>query len=527
MLLRRNILQAAGALLASPAIAASETARVLRFMPQADLASLDPIWTTNYQTLYHGCLIFDTLFGVDGKFQPQPQMALGAATEDAGRIWRITLRDGLIFHDGERVLARDCAASIRRWGARDAFGQALLAATDEISAPDDRTILIRLRRPFPLLPDALGKMTPHMCFIMPERLAATDPYKQVSDMVGSGPYRFKPDERIPGARLVYERNSRYVPRPDGKADGIAGPKVAYFDRVEWNIIPDPSTAAVALQQGEIDWWQAPVPDLLPLLRKNEKLKVELLNPTGSIATLRFNHLNLPFNNAAMRRAILGAIDQSEHGIAVMGPDPSGWRDRVGFFCPDTPMASDAGMEALTGRRDLNAARRAIQKAGYQGEKIVVLWPTNEPILKALADVTIDTLKKLDLNIDAQAMDWSTVMQRRNKTEPVEQGGWSLFDTSWPGRDMLIPVGHVYLRGNGRSATAGWPESPNIEAQCNEWLLASDLPTQKAIAEKLQLQAFEDVPYIPLCQYFLPVAYQKNLQGVLKGNPVFWNVRRTV
>ena len=151
------------------------------------------------------------------------------------------------------------------------------------------------------------------------------------------------------------------------------------------------------------------------------------------------------------------------------------------------------MAALTGRRDLNAARRAIQKAGYQGEKIVVLWPTNETILKALADVTIDTLKKLDLNIDAQAMDWSTVMQRRNKTEPVQQGGWSLFDTSWPGRDMLNSVGHVYLRGNGRSATAGWPDSPHIEALCDEWLLASDQPTQKAIAEKLQLQAFEDVP----------------------------------
>ena len=299
-------------------------------------------------------------------------MALGATTEDAGRIWRITLRDGLVFHDNERVLARDCAAFIRRWGARDVFGQALLAATDELSTPDDRTILIRLRRPFPLLPDALGKMSPHMCFIMPERLAATDPYKQVSEIVGSGPYRFKPDEQIPGARVVYERNSRYVPRPDGKTEGIAGPKVAYFDRIEWHIIPDPNTAAAALQKGESDWWQSPAPDLLPLLRDNKKLKIEILNPTGYIATLRFNHLNPPFNNTAMRQAVLGAIDQSDHGIAVMGTDPSGWRDHVGFFCPNTPMANDAGMEALSGRRDLSTARRAIQKAGYGGERIVVL-----------------------------------------------------------------------------------------------------------------------------------------------------------
>lgn len=526
MLGRRNLMHAAGVLLASPAIAASESAGVLRFTPVSDPPSLDPIWTTNYPTLFHGCLIFDTLFGVNDQFQPQPQMALGAATEDAGRIWRITLRDGLIFHDGERVLARDCVASIRRWGARDAFGQALLAATDEMSTPDDRTILIRLSRPFPLLPDALGKMSPHMCFIMPERLAATDPYKQVSEMVGSGPYRFKPDERIPGARLTYERNNRYVPRPDGEISGIAGPKVAHFDRIEWHLIPDPSTAAAALQLGEIDWLQTPPIDLLPQLRRNEKLKVEVLNPAGSIATLRFNHLNPPFNKSAMRQAVLSAIDQSDHGIAVMGSDPSGWRDHVGIFCPNTPMANDAGIEALTGKRDLSTARRAIEKAGYRGERIVVLWPTDNSVLNVLADVTMDTLKKLDLNIDAQAMDLSTLMQRRAKTEPVEQGGWSLFDTSWVGRDMLNPVGHVYLRGNGRLATAGWPNSPKIEALCNEWLLAPDLPSQRAIAEKLQLQAFVDVPYIPLCQYFVPVAYQANLRGVLKGNPVFWNVRRT-
>ena len=526
MLRRRSFVHVAAALLASPAIAANESTRVLRFLPPADLASLDPIWTTNYQTLYHGCLIFDTLFGVDGQFRPQPQMALGATIEDANRVWRITLRDGLAFHDGERVLARDCAASIRRWGVRDPFGQALLAATDEITTPDDRTILIRLRRPFPLLTDALGKMSPHMCFIMPERLAATDPYKQVSEMVGSGPYRFKPDERVPGARLVYERNSRYVPCPDGNTGGIAGPKVAYFDRIEWHIIPDPSTAAAALQQGEIDWWHSPAPDLLPLLRKHKKLKVEVLNPQGIVATLRFNHLNPPFNNAAMRRAVLGAINQSDHGIAVMGPDPSGWRDGVGFFCPDTAMANDAGLDALTGKHDLRTARRAIQNAGYQGEKIVVLWPTNETILKTFADVTIDTLRKVDLNVDAQAMDLSTLMQRRTKTEPVQQGGWSVFDTSWPGRDMLNPVAHPYLRGNGRSATVGWPDSPKIEALCDEWLLASDLPAQKAIAARLQLQAFVDVPYVPLCQYFLPAAYQANLQGVLKGNPIFWNVRRS-
>src|SRR5689334_3356534 len=317
---RRDFLISAAAAAAAPAIARGAASSVLTFVPQADLAVLDPIWTTTYQTRDHGFLVFDTLFGLDSKYRAQPQMAEGAVAEEGGKTWRITLRPDLMFHDGTKVVARDCVASIRRWGTRDGFGQALLGATDEISAPDDRTIQFRLKYPFPLLPDALAKTPPSMCPIMPERLAITDPYKQVTEMVGSGPYRFKPDERVPGSRIVYERNAQYVPRPDGKPEGTAGPKIAHFERIEWRILPDPATVAAAMQKGEIDWWLTPNTDLLPLLKQQKSLKVETVNPTGTIATLRFNQLNAPFNNAALRRAVLGAIDQSDYMIGAVGTD---------------------------------------------------------------------------------------------------------------------------------------------------------------------------------------------------------------
>ncbi len=231
---RRQFLAGGAALLATPKVAKAQGTSVLKFVPAADLSVLDPVWTTSYQTRDHGFLVFDTLYGLDNAFRPSPQMAAGATTEDGGKTWRITLRDGLAFHDRAKVLGRDAAASIRRWGARDGFGQALLAACDEISAPDDKTILFRLKAPFPLLPDALAKTPPSMCPIMPERLAATDPFKQVTEMVGSGPYRYKADERVPGALVVYERMA-YQPRADGVIDGTAGPKVAHFDRIEWRI----------------------------------------------------------------------------------------------------------------------------------------------------------------------------------------------------------------------------------------------------------------------------------------------------
>jgi len=521
---RRRFLQAA-ATLAAPAIARAATASTLTVVPQADLASLDPVWTTTYQTRDHGFLVFDTLFGLDSQFRAQPQMAEGAVTDDEGKTWRITLREGLLFHDGTKVLARDAAASVRRWGVRDGFGQALLAATDEIAAPDDKTLVFRLKAPFPLLPDALGKTPPSMCPIMPERLAATDPFTQVTEMVGSGPYRYLPDERVPGAQVVWARNPAYVPRPNGTPDGTAGPKIAHFERIAWRIMPDSATVAAAMQRGEIDWWLVPDADLLPLLRKPASLRVETTIPTGFVATMRFNQLVPPFNNPALRRAIIGAVTQADYMTGMVGTDPALWRDKVGYFCPGTPLANDAGMAALTGPRDLDAVKRALAAGGYAGETVVVLTPTDIASARALAEITADLLHRLGLTVEAPAMDWATLVQRRVKTDPVGQGGWSIFHTSWSGMDMLNPAGHVFLRGNGKAAAPGWPDSAAIEALRNDWFAAPDLAAQRSIAARMQRQAFQDVPYIPLGQYFAPTAYQANLTGILTGNPVFWNVRR--
>ena len=190
---------------------AAQAQRVLKFLPQADLATLDPVWTTADVTRNHAHLVFDTLYGQDNNFQPQPQMAAGHTVGADGRQWDITLRDGLKFHDGTPVLARDCVASIQRWWQRDGFGGVLRAATDEVSAPSDKQIRFRLKKPFPLLADALA-VTTNMCCIMPERLAQTDAMKQVTEMVGSGPYRFVAAERVAGSRVVYERFADYVPR---------------------------------------------------------------------------------------------------------------------------------------------------------------------------------------------------------------------------------------------------------------------------------------------------------------------------
>ena len=177
-------------------------------------------------------MVFDTLYGTDDDLVPQPQMAEGHTIGDDGKRWTIKLRDGLFFHDGAPVLASDCVASLNRWMKRDSFGQTVAQFTDALEAPDDRTLVFRLKRPFPPLIKALAKTQPSPAMIMPARIAATDPFKQITEIVGSGPFRFVADEYVPGSRAVFAKFDKYKPR-DEAASSVAGGKVVHVDRVEW------------------------------------------------------------------------------------------------------------------------------------------------------------------------------------------------------------------------------------------------------------------------------------------------------
>ncbi len=522
---RRALIQMTGAALAAPHIVRAETARVLRFIPQSDVTALDPVWTSVYVTRNHGYAVFDTLYGQDDQLRIQPQMVDGHAVEDDGRRWTLTLRDGLLFHDGTKVLARDCVASIRRWARRDAFGQTLMAVTDELAASGDRSIVFRLKAPFPFLPEALGKVGNNMLPIMPERLASTDPFKQVTEMVGSGPLRFLADERVVGSRVAYQRFDGYRARPNGVPSCTAGPKVVNFDRVEWTVIPDVATAAAAMQRGEADWWEQPSFDLLPVMERESALKTFVVDVTGNIGIFRMNQLHPPFDNQAIRRALLPALNQADYMEAIAGDRKQSWRADVGFFGPGTAMASDAGMQAITGPRDIERAKREIQAAGYGGEPVVVMSPSDYPRINALASVAADMLQRCGLNVDLQQMDWGTVIQRRASKAPPSQGGWSVFFTTLSGVDMSNPAASLALRGNGQGAWFGWPTAPKLEALRDQFLAESDLAAQQRIAAEIQEQAFVDVPFLPLGEFIQPTTQRRDLVDTLNGLSLFWNVRR--
>jgi len=525
---RRNFLaKSAAALaasrLAAPNLAAAQNRSTLKFVPQSDLALLDPVFTTGLVTRNHGFLVYDQLYGLDESFSPQPQMVAGHVVEDDGKTWTMTLRDGMTFHDGTPVLARDAVASIDRWTKTDAFGQNVRAVTDEMSAVSDKTFRFRLKKPFPLLTAALAKPS-SFCPVMPERLSKTPPNVQVTEMVGSGPFRFIAAERVSGSLAVYEKFTGYVPRSGGTPSFTAGPKIAYLDRVEWHTIPDAATAAAALQTGEVDWWEQPQPDLIPLLRKNGVL-VEAKEKGGLMGMIRFNHLVPPFDNPAIRRAFFAGVNQTDYMTAVMGDDHSLWNDKCGFFLPESPYATDAGMAVMTGPRSLDKVKHDLDAAGYRGERVVFVVPTDLPALNAMSQLAADMFRRVGVNLDYQALDWGTVLPRLANKDGIDKGGWSVWCNYIPGVIAITPATQSYLRGMGRAGPFGWPASEKIEALRSDFLDATSVDEQKRICRDMQLQAFIDVPYIPTGAWMQPFAFRKNITGILNGFPLFYNVKK--
>ena len=507
--------------LAFAASSAAAQEKVLKFIPQADLRILDPITTTAYITRNHGYMVYDTLFATNAKFQVQPQMVDKWDISKDKLTYTFTLRDGLKFHDGQPVRSADCIASVERWTKRDALGQKLAQSTESWIAVNDKTFKLKLKKPFPLALDALGKLSSNVPFIMPERIAKTDAFQNITETIGSGPFKFVKDEWVPGSKVVYVKNTDYIARKEPPS-WAAGGKVVKVDRVEWTYIPDSATAAAALNAGEADWWEQLPPDLIPLLRKNKDVRVENIDPLGSLGIIRFNFLQPPFNNQKMREALLYVLDQKDYVLGIAGDEKNG-HPCYSFYTCGTPLASEIGAEPLKGKRDFDKARKLIQESGYKGEKIVIISATDQPIVHSQSLITAELLRKLGLNVELQAGDWGTLITRRTSKEPVDKGGWSIFHTWWVGPDMVSPAA-MPMVNLGEKSWFGWPSDPKLEELRQAWFNTTDAAANKKASDAVQLEAFRFVPYITTAQFILPTAYRTNLSGVIVAPVTFlWNV----
>jgi peptide/nickel transport system substrate-binding protein len=505
-----------GATLGTPAFA-----QTLRVAPHSDLKIVDPIWTTALISVNHGYMIYDTLFALDEEFAVQPQMVARHETSTDRLTWTFTLRDGLEWHDGQPVTAADCVASLKRWGARDTMGQKLMSYVAELAAADAKTIRMTLKEPYGLVLQTLAKPGANVPFMMPKRVAETDPNQQITDFIGSGPFIFKRDEWRPGEKVVYLKNPKYQPRSE-RASGLAGGKVAKVERVEWLWIADAQTQVNALLKGEVDIIEAPPHDLLPLLAADRNVELFVWNPAGRQYALRFNVLHKPFDNPKIRLAVAYALNQKDFLDAVIG-DPKWYRECKSLFPCGAPLQSTKGWDDKF-TSNVARARTLLQEAGYDGTPVVLMQSSDIVSLSNLAPVAKSLMEKAGFKVDLQVMDWQTLVSRRTKKETPSAGGWHAFLTSWASVDVLDPVATGFLNASCEKAMFGWPCDAELERLRDAFAKEIDPGKQKAIAEAVQLRALEYPTHLQLGQYTQPVAFRKGVTGLLASpSMAFWNV----
>ena len=495
----------------------------LKLIPQADLKILDPIWSSANITLNHANMIYETLFALDSKFDAKPQMLEGYKVSDDALTYTFTLRPGLKWEDGKPVTSADVVQSIKRWGSRDDEGRIAISLTAELTATDARTITWKLKEKFGVLIPVLGKLGAYPAFIMQEATAKTESSVQIDTAIASGPYKFIRNEWVPGSKAVYVKNPDYVPRTE-PTDMMAGARIAKVDRVEWIYLPDPATATAALNAGEVDFYEAPKPDLLPLMRANPNVVVRVNDPLGVMVLMRPNQLHPPFNNAKGRQALLYMVDQSEY-MTAFGGAPDTWKTCDSMLYCGTSSHSNAGAIKLGGKPDLAKARQLIAESGYKGEKVVVLHPTDSSTTAASL-LTAENFKKIGLNVELATMDWSTLTQRRGNKNAPDAGGWSVFHTSWEGA-TINPLSYTAIGGGCDKAWFGWPCSPEVERLRLAWSREPDPVKQKALLDELHTLLVQEVPIVTLGQRLTPMAWRKNVNGVIPA-PVLllWNISKS-
>ncbi|QPI09982.1 ABC transporter substrate-binding protein [Stutzerimonas stutzeri] len=485
----------------------------------ARLTTLDPVTSTAYVTRSHGYMVYDTLFALDEDLRQRPQMAEKWTSSSDLKTWQIQLRDGLQWHDGKPVTAQDCVASLQRWGKRDGAGQQLFRNIKSISVDDDQRFTIVLNEPDVNIIRTLAKVSVNVPFMMPKRLAETDAFTPVTDAIGSGPFIYKP-QRASADKVVYVRNPNYKPRHDPQSLA-AGAKVANFDVVEWRYYPSQREAVEQLIAGKVDYVESPSTNLASLMEGNADITVASTDPLGNVAMARFNHQQAPFNNPGVRRAVLMAMQQDAYMSAALG-DARYWRNCYSVFPCGTPLANEAGSEVMQ-RGDLQAARQALKDAGYDGAPVVVLNPTDTPVMAAFTKVTVELLQELGMTVQVRDMDWATLLEQRERRVPVAEGGWSMFHTWWNAAD-LVDTSAIAISGDPQTGWFGWAEDAELERLRAAASRASGADKVE-LAARIQQRLWDIGAFGVLGQFFEPVAFRSDLQGITSPMQFYWGVSR--
>lgn len=498
----------------------SRAETTLRTVLEAEIVTLDPYFTTAYITRTFGFLVYDTLFAPDAAGAFKPQMIDTWSVSEDRLTWRFTLRPGLRFHDGAPVTAADCVASLKRWAGRSALGGRLMEVAASLEAVDAGTFALTLREPYGLVLDTLGTTSSPTPFIMPARLAATPGSTQVAEVVGSGPFVYDRAGHRPGDHMLLRRNAAYVPRGE-PADFLAGGKVVKVDALDIRVIPDGATAAGALAAGEIDHMQYAPFDLIAQMEGNRALAV--MNFTGPhmfTGHYRINTAAKPFDDPAVRRVLLGLVDQAEV-LDGLGLEKRFSQTCDAFFICGSPYETHEGT-GLLHDPSVAAARTALKATGYGGEPVVVMVANDLEAPRVSSTILAERLKQAGFTVDLQVMDWAALLARRTK-----KAGWNVFGIHALGLDLSSPLTNSAINFNCKdAASSGYMCDPRMVGLFDRFAREPDLGRRREIAGQIQAVVYGEGLVAPFGQFAQPAAYRRSVTGLIPSAiPLFWNVEK--
>ncbi len=508
-----------GATLAASTPALAQT-KTFRMVAHADVKILDPTFTTAYISRNFGYMVYDMLFGVDDHGVPRPQMIEKYSTSKDGKLWSFTLRPGLKFSDGSAVTAADAVASMQRWATRDSIGRAMAVATPEWKALDARSFTLTLKEPFGLVLEGMSKPSGFPPVIMPERLARMPTTSPLTEVIGSGPFIFKRDEWVPGNKVVFVKNPQYLPRSE-PANALSGSKKSAFDRIEWLYLPDSNSAVAALKKGEIDYIEQLPADYITPLRADANITIG----TGGAyqGWMIMNQLHPPFDNPKVRQAVLKAVNQDRFMAAMGTPLNMRMTYCATYFVCGSPNDTAAGAEPFR-TPDAAKARQMLADAGYKGETVVLLVPSDITYLNALALMAAQTMRSIGITVDMQTMDWASIGARRAKRDAPAAGGWNMYVTVAGEFDANSPISNAYLGAACGNSLPGWVCDKPLDELRASWIKETAPAKRKELLDTFQKRAYEVAPYISVGQYTQAFGMRKEIKGTNRlwgGFPLVW------
>ncbi|MEA2737626.1 MAG: peptide/nickel transport system substrate-binding protein [Acetobacteraceae bacterium] len=499
--------------------------RTIRASLNTELQSLDPVYASVNATRVFSYLVFDTLIAIDNEGKYHPQMLEGWEISPDRMSYRFRLRDGLTWSDGTPVTAEDCVASIQRWAKRESFGGQLVAATRDFVVVDANTFELHLNRPFAFVIETLGKPGIVVPIMMPARLAKLDATKPVPEVVGSGPFLFRRNEWRPGERAIFDRNPNYHPRSE-QPDGLSGGKTVRVDRVDFVSMPDQATRVAALQTGELDLLEVVPFDFIDVLRKDPGVTVMLQQGIQQMMdVIGINHLQPPFNNVLMRRALQAAVGQADVMAAYGLPKSMYQTQCLSIYMCDAPGTTDAGTEVYKSA-GIERAKALLKEASYNNEKVVFLHAATSALLDPVGLVVADQMRRAGFNVDFRTSDYATVAERRRSRAPVEGGGWSVAPIVWNGIDLVNPLSDPTVSNNCTDNYPGWYCDPKLTELLRQYSETEDPGQRTQLEAQIQAEFHSNVNLVLAGQFSAPMAYRSDLKGVVPfGFPVFWNMER--